>query len=214
MIICPDSEFVDETYTQKSAELLPLHLDSCNENCCDQKSWKEIQNSSLQNNNERNTASSEESQRLIPPLQAWKIQAGDSYHTSCCEHRASAEDRQALRTRADYHKLNQGAIPTAAADPVVDSINTWANQPVPWPDFQLPIWEKSVNVHVCLPIPTSRENRKLLAFSWQAAGYFHFAVLVLCQLWCCTITQSAGTLSSHCPTGQDGTIPIGSVSRK
>lgn len=70
MIICPDSEFVDETYTQKSAELLPLHLDSCNENCCDQKSWKEIQNSSLQNNNERNTASSEESQRLIPPLQA------------------------------------------------------------------------------------------------------------------------------------------------
>lgn len=35
MIICPDPEFVDGTYTQKQEELSHLHLDSYNENCCD-----------------------------------------------------------------------------------------------------------------------------------------------------------------------------------
>lgn len=78
MIICPDLEFVDGTYTQKQEELPHLHLDSYNENCCDEMSWKEIPSfSALQ------TTMKEIPHLLRDHLRDWDRHAADSSLPSC-----------------------------------------------------------------------------------------------------------------------------------
>lgn len=78
MIICPDPEFVDGTYTQKQEELSHLHLDSYDENCCDAMCWKEIQSfSALQ------TTMKEIPHLLKDDLRDWEKHAADSSLPSC-----------------------------------------------------------------------------------------------------------------------------------
>lgn len=66
-----------------------------------------------------------------------------------------------------------GAAPAAAADRAVSS--TGENQHTGCPGWQLLISELNVYVQVCFSVPNSRENRKLPAFTWPTAGYFHLA---------------------------------------
>lgn len=86
-------------------------------------------------------------------------------------HQASIEDRQLWR----WQQLPQ-ILPGRS------SCSAGENQHTTYPAWQLLISELNVYVQVYFSIPNSRENRKLLAFTWPRAGYFHLADITRCKL--------------------------------